>query len=142
MPTSTKEQCAFAGLLQRYTRGETWDVAAEEAADVRTIHSILLLYAYDFPQARMHEVLWCSPDTVDKCLRAVQENLGDAVTAREVLESGASPVSSTEGEPSAASPSQSVGDNALQALDVLEYWTSRWLDDSQEPGTRSEHEQE
>ena len=78
----------------------------------------------------MHEVLWRSRETVEVYLRVLQLRLGDTASAREFLELTENQQPHTDAPEGSG---ESMDDKALRALDVLEYWTSRWLDDSMEP---------
>ncbi len=121
------------------------DVAAK-------LRAILLLRAYGFPTERIHEVLACSRIDVAVCVEQFDRRFSSADAMKSFLAGGdlepepkvapdakpEKPSNSVAKAPSkklklssssASSSSREVPAEARDALEVLEYWTSRWLDD-------------
>ena len=106
------------------------------------LRSLLLLRAFGFPTDQIHEVLGCPREEVDTCVEEIDRYFSTSDEMHRFLAHKADPAPIEADEPAkpqpenplvpkapgAAAPSD-VPDVARDALEVLEYWTSRWFDD-------------
>ncbi len=117
--------------VRRYLDSENGEGEdALEAFIFGRVHSVMLLLAHRFPEHLIHEVVWCSEEEAGALVDAIRRYLPGAGALRDFL-AGRDP--ETFGRPRSIEESDSdvpalgESEDAKQALDMLEYWTDRWL---------------
>ena len=128
-------------LVRRYVEGEVRErgprnVPEEGTEGIQRVHAVLLLYSRGFPTELIHDVLWCSCSEVEEHLNELREHFPDAEAAKVFLENSYRSEIQPEcqlkrgsARRSVATESLKVSAGARDALDMLDYWTSRWLDE-------------
>ena len=125
---------SIATLVRRYLSGDfdanggpvgPGSVVSEDGA--WRVHSLLILLAHGFPEQLMHKVLWCSEKDALAFVDAMRLRLPDAAAVRGFLakrDKDALGEAHERGDPTSA---LGESEDVKQALNMLEYWTDRWL---------------
>ena len=123
--------------------GDPSKIAAELKLSLRLVHQTLerleaamLLIAHDFPPHFFSKVMRVKEAEACVYLDAVRKHFGKNERVREYLEAEKvfePPANSEAKGPEATSPEKeaevtsSAGDEAAHALEVLDFWASKWL---------------
>jgi len=134
-------------LVRQYVEGEVRErgprnIPEEGPGGIQRVHAVLLLYSRGFPTELIHDVLWCSCSEVEEHLNELREHFPDAEAAKVFLENGYRSEIQPECQLkhgsvrcSVATEFLKVSAGARDALDMLDYWTSRWLDEHPSSGS-------
>lgn len=127
-----------AAVTELYVRGEPPGNIAHETGFPRKrveqclerLESMLLLVTHGFPRHLIPRVLAWSPEEVQTYLDAIDDELGDPAKAaefvrRRILSAQQGPASPQEAPKPTAGPA--LDGSQAEALDVLDFWASKWL---------------
>ncbi len=136
------EKTTTSGIVELYLRGVSPErISAELAVSPRRIgevleglEAVLLLVAHDFPPSSISKVARIGAEEAEVYLAEIRsrfdgrESVKAFAAERGLLDAGG-PANGNGGGSSSAGvlPPVTPPDDAQQALDVLDFWASKWL---------------
>ncbi|MBI4603251.1 MAG: hypothetical protein HY721_14955 [Planctomycetes bacterium] len=125
----------FRGLGVEETASRTGLDLARVREDAEALEAVALLVAHDFPASLMARVVRLPPEKVEACRTEVRARLGAPEAARAFLaqRAGGAEEAPAAGAPlpgeaaHAAEDAPAPGEDAEEALAVLDFWASKWL---------------
>ncbi len=119
--------------VRRYLDSENGEGEdALEAFIFGRVHSVMLLLAHGFPEHLIHKVVWCAEKEARAVVDAIRRYLPGAGALRDFLaerDPEAFGRSGSNEDSASDAPVLGQSEDAKQALDMLEYWTDRWLEE-------------